>query len=228
MIAKLVAGGDFQLQILAAEPTGSPINGIRGLATIPDASVPIGEVTTLDGTFASPAPVTAGQRYALVVTRPGGAQYEVLNAANPCEHQVFFSATQTGPWSDDEPFDLVFQVFVNPPNQFTIGKLKGRKLTLDLSSAGTVEVTDVRAKVGVSGAVAAAKKKRLKRSSATGGPGTIQVTLRLTKSAKRKLRRNGRLKANARITFTPHGGKPNSQTAKRKVKKKSKRKLKKG
>jgi hypothetical protein len=105
-----------------------------------------------------------------------------------------------------------------PSNSFTIGKLDGRRLTLILSSAGMVEITDAGARTSASRAFAAAKKKLLKPSSATGAPGTIQVKLRLTKAATRKLRESGRVKMRARITFTPNGGTANTQTARLKVK----------
>jgi len=104
-----------------------------------------------------------------------------------------------------------------PSNAFTLGELKGKKLSLTLDSAGTVGVTDAAQASGAS-AIAAAKK-RLKPSSATGGPGIIEVTLKLTKAAKQKLREEGKIKVNARITFTPTGGTANSQTAKLKIKK---------
>jgi hypothetical protein len=106
-----------------------------------------------------------------------------------------------------------------PSNAFTIGKLKGKTLKLNVSSAGEVKITDAAAQASDSGASAAAKGLRLKRSSATGGPGSIAVKLKLTKAANRKLRERGKIKVNARITFTPSGGTANSQTAKLKVKK---------
>jgi hypothetical protein len=44
------------------------------------------------------------------------------------------------------------------------------------------------------------------------------VKLRLTKGATQKLRRKGRLKLRAAVTFTPTGGTPATQTTKRKIK----------
>jgi hypothetical protein len=106
-----------------------------------------------------------------------------------------------------------------PSNAFTVGKLKGKTLAVNVASAGTVDVTDAGAQARMSGAFAAAKKL-LKPSSASGGPGTIKVRLKLTKAAKQKLRRKGKVKVNARITFTPNGGTANSKTAKLKVRRK--------
>jgi tripartite motif-containing protein 71 len=101
-------------------------------------------------------------------------------------------------------------------NAFTVGGLKGRTLTLNVSSMGTAEVTDA----GASGASAVAAAKRLlKTSTATGGPGTIAITLRLTKIAKQTLRQRGKIRVNAKITFTPSGGSANSQTQRLKIKK---------
>jgi len=57
------------------------------------------------------------------------------------------------------------------------------------------------------------KKSPLKPSSGSGGPGAITVKLRLRGFAKAQLRQTGKLKVKATITFTPKGGKANSQTA---------------
>ncbi len=100
-----------------------------------------------------------------------------------------------------------------PSNAFTIGKVKGKKLTLGLASAGAVQLTDAAGRTSV-GATAAKVKRSLKPSSASGGPGKITVLLRLTKAAAKKLRLVGKLKVRPAITFTPNGGVPNTQTAK--------------
>src|SRR5262249_30247200 len=92
-----------------------------------------------------------------------------------------------------------------PSNAFTIGKLKGKLLTIQVASVGAVEVADAGGPGPKSAAVAAANRK-LKRSSVSGGPGTIKVRPRLTKRSNVKLRRTGRLKVRARVTFTPTGG----------------------
>jgi len=92
-----------------------------------------------------------------------------------------------------------------PSNAFTIGTLRGKKLTLNVESAGSVAV---------------AATKLLKPSTARGGPGAITVTLKLTKLAKQKLREKGKVKVKAQITFTPDGGTASSQTAKLKIKSK--------
>jgi len=106
-----------------------------------------------------------------------------------------------------------------PSNEFTIGKLKGKKLTLTVPGAGEVEVTDA-ADQSARRASAAAKKKLLKPSSATAsGAGTVTVKLKLTRTAKQKLKQRGKVKVNAAITFTPTGGPANTENAKLKLKK---------
>ena len=70
------AGNDFQLQILNTDAGGTPVNGILGSATIPDASVPVG-TSALAAAFTTSPSVVAGTRYALVVTRPGGSTFNV-------------------------------------------------------------------------------------------------------------------------------------------------------
>jgi len=106
-----------------------------------------------------------------------------------------------------------------PSNEITIGSVKGKKLSVEVPGAGTVEVTDA-ADTSSRGASAAAKKKLLKPSSATAsGAGTVTVALKLTKTAKGKLKSRGKVKVNAAITFTPTGGTANTETAKLKLKK---------
>jgi len=119
----------------------------------------------------------------------------------------------------DVPVVPVVPAVPTPTNAFTVGELKGKTLAVNVASAGTVDVTDGGAQASTSGAFAAAKKL-LKPSRASGGPGKIEVRLKLTKAAQQQLRRKGKVTVNARITFTPNGGSPNSQTAKLKVRRK--------
>jgi len=100
---------------------------------------------------------------------------------------------------------------VSPPNSFTLGKLKGKKLELTVPGPGEIDVND---------ANAAKKKLLLKHSSATAsGAVPVKVTLKLTKTAKKKLKRKGKVKVKAAITFTPTGGSANTQDKALKVKK---------
>jgi hypothetical protein len=92
-----------------------------------------------------------------------------------------------------------------PSNQFTIGQLDGRNLKVDVASAGTVSIDD------------AGSKDRLQQSAVTGGPGTVEVKVKLTKPAKRIVRRKGKVKAQAAVTFAPTGGVPATQSTKLKV-----------
>jgi hypothetical protein len=108
--------------------------------------------------------------------------------------------------------------------------VSGRQLIVSVKTSGSVSVSDAAAPLSAS----AAKKKRklfLKPSSASGGPPTIAVPLRLTKAAKSKLKKKGKVKVTARITFTPQGGfpsvqssQPSTQTAKLTIKGKRKKK----
>jgi hypothetical protein len=92
-----------------------------------------------------------------------------------------------------------------PSNQFTIAGLDGRTLRVDVASAGTVSIDD------------AGAKDRLKPTEVAGGPGTVAVKVKLTKPAKRIVRRKGKVKAQAAVTFAPSGGAPAAQSTKLKV-----------
>jgi hypothetical protein len=94
-----------------------------------------------------------------------------------------------------------------PGNAFTIGKVKGQTVTVNLASTGRVQIAD-------------AGKKMLNPSSAHGGAGNLKVKLKLTKAAKQTLGQKGKVSVKARITFTPDGGSASSKTAKLTVKKK--------
>jgi hypothetical protein len=105
-----------------------------------------------------------------------------------------------------------------PSGAFTLGGVKGKTLTLNVTSAGTAQVIDAAASAGGAGATAAATRL-LKASTASGGPGTITVPLKLNKKGKAKLNLKGKVTVNARITFTPNGGTATTQTQKLKIKK---------
>jgi hypothetical protein len=201
---KLAPGGDFTMQILDTSG-GIPVNGVLGSATVPDSSVADGP-TTLSGTFSSPASVAAGHLYALVISRPND-WFLTDRHGNPCPGEEIFSPDQTSPFQTPMgpvDYDFVYSVFVNPPNTFTVGKQKGKKLTLTLPGPGSVTV---------------AKKGLLKPSTATvGGAGALTLKLKLTKKANRKLNRAGKLNVKAAITFAPTGGEPGTQTKKLKFK----------
>jgi hypothetical protein len=144
---------------------------------------------------------------------------------------LFNGASPNGTWSlylfDDEDdliggnlpgwaltLDILPPDVLPPDASFTIGDLKGKTLSVNVNSPGAVEIIDG----------GSSSTRRLKTSSATGGPGTIEVPLKLTSAGKRKLREKGKVRVNARITFTPSGGTASSQTAKLKIKKKKKKK----
>ena len=213
------ASGDWVLQVLATDFSGVPTNTVLASATISDAAVPLGD-STLAGTFIPSASVLAGHKYALAVSRPAEWNLQRRSDDPSCPGREFFSQSQTAPFMPSgTPSDMIFATFVDPPNGFSVGKVKGRKLSLTVPGAGTVDVRDAAA-ARATGAAIAVTKKRLKPVGATtGGPGTVAVALRLTKAAKQKLGQTGKLKVSAGITFTPTGGTANRMVATLKIRK---------
>jgi hypothetical protein len=138
---KFGPSGDFIVQILETDPSGVPTNTILASTTIPDAAVPAGfSVVGVD--FANPATVTAGQTYALVVTRPGGGLAVGVRQGDDCPGALFISLSQTGSFTPVAGLDLVFTVFVldqSPPETLiTSGpKDKTRKKTATFEFTGT-------------------------------------------------------------------------------------------
>ena len=101
--------------------------------------------------------------------------------------------------------------------------VKGRKLLVSVQATGRVSVSDAAALLNKKAAKNKKRRLLLKSSATSGDPPTITVALRLSKLAKQRLRRKGRVAVRARITFAPQGGLPNTQTAKLKIRGKSKK-----
>jgi hypothetical protein len=101
--------------------------------------------------------------------------------------------------------------------------VKGRQLLVSVQATGKVSVSDAASRRNAS---AAKKRKRrvvLEPAGASGDPPTITVALRLSKLAKQRLRRAGKVAARARVTFAPQGGLANTQTARLRIKGKKKK-----
>jgi hypothetical protein len=132
VVNKAVVGGDWMMQLLATDGAGNATNTVLASTTIPDATVFVG-TQTITGQFATPASVTTGQTYALLITRSSSFD---LRAGAPCPGQAFYSPSGTISWLGQEFFDLRFAVFVEPPAEPGPGgepQKAARTLTLDAS-----------------------------------------------------------------------------------------------
>jgi hypothetical protein len=208
MFVAKTAGAGFQMQILNAGPSG-PTGNALATTSVPDSSVanvpspgPASPSAPIDATFSPGVSVTAGQQYAILVTRPGSSfvSKDRNNAGCPGNE---FNGTVGGSWMLRDPtYDFPFSTFVNPINAFTIGKVKGTKVSLTLPGPGGVDL---------------AKTKRIKPSHTdfTSG-GQVTVRVHLTKLGKGVLGAGGKVKA--AITYTPTGGDPDTLTRKLKRK----------
>jgi hypothetical protein len=200
-------GSDFQMQILNAGPSG-PTGTAIGTTTIPDSSIenvpspsPVSPSKPADGTFNPGVPVIAGQEYAIYLKRlPGSGSYLGKDyQPGSCPGREWGFNQITGVWStENDGYDFPFSTYVNPTNAFTIGKVKGSKVTLTLPGRGGLDV---------------AKSKLVKATHTdVAAAGTITLRIHLKKSGKSRLRSGGKVKAS--ITFTPEGGLANTLTAK--------------
>jgi hypothetical protein len=149
-VRKQGTAGDYRLDINEVDAAGVPTDVVLASTTIPDAEVPAGE-STITGSFGSPAQVSAGAQYALIVTRPASNVIQVgTRTGNDCPGQLFFSSGQTGPFSPlGETNDMVFAVFVlenaQPDTTITKGpKAKTKKKLATFEFSGT----DARAVAG--------------------------------------------------------------------------------
>ena len=115
---------------LATTASGVPTNEVLGTATVPESAVPGGSInlpTRAD--FTSFPVVTAGQEYALVVTRPGAGPNGLrLNSrtGTGCPGSLFRSTGQAGAFAD-LGYDLVFRALIDTPAVLKLGKHPRKK-----------------------------------------------------------------------------------------------------
>lgn len=111
------AGADWIMELLSTDATGAPTNSTLASATVPDATVPIGN-STLAASFTATSSVTAGQQYALSVGRVDGLGIGYVRP-DPCPGQEFQSTVGGSSWAAVQPFggsasDFVVSLFVDP------------------------------------------------------------------------------------------------------------------
>jgi hypothetical protein len=108
-----------------------------------------------------------------------------------------------------------------PSNSFTIGKVVGRRVLVNIASAGQIQIVDGTRQPKSKGKAKdkKAKPKLLKPSSVRGGPGNVRAPLKLTKAAQAILKGKGKVKVQARVAFTPDGGTAATQTKKLTIRK---------
>jgi hypothetical protein len=109
--------GNYVIQILAVDGTGTPTDTVLAQTTAAD--LPDGTVTTLNAVFSNPAAVVAGQTYALALSRPGSGLSAFLwgmrNDTAACPGKIWFQIGGTGPWNGSFTGEGLFSVFVSPP-----------------------------------------------------------------------------------------------------------------
>jgi NHL repeat len=106
---------------------------------------------------------------------------------------------------------------VKPSNAFTLGKPKANKkkgtatISVDVPGPGQLQLSGK----GVKGVSA--------QASAVASASTVRLTVRAKGSSNKALKRKGKIKVTAAVTFTPTGGDPNTLSKKVQLKRKRKR-----
>lgn len=204
-----------------------------GRSAAVSASLPDGRILVAGGTDATAKALVSAEAFSpqtgtfssAGIGSMGTPRISAMAAPLP-DGRVLVAGGTTGPASQA----LSSAEIYSATNDFSF-TLQGRTLNVSVQATGKVAVSDAASPLSAT----AAKKKRKKRksslllnpSSSGGDPPTIAVTLSLTKAAKLRLKRKGHVTVNARITFTPQGGLPKTQTAALRIQgKKHKRKRK--
>jgi hypothetical protein len=162
LVDKSGSAGDHVVTINAVDASGFPTDTVLASTAVPDGSVPSGQ-STLTADFAAPAVVTAGQEYALTISRPTSDFIGVgFRTTNPCQGEAY-EQTIPNPWDvdcgntpEESICDLVFAVFVEPPPPAPESVAKAdRTLTLDANKNKVKEGKKVR----LSGRLSAAARQ---------------------------------------------------------------------
>lgn len=106
--------GDFTLQLSSVDAFGIPTNEVLAATGVANNAVPVGKAT-VSFTFAKPAEVQAGVRYALVLSRPTSDDLAWFgNSQDACAGLSFFSVDRTSPMTTGGQLviDLHFTTFV--------------------------------------------------------------------------------------------------------------------
>jgi hypothetical protein len=119
MIVNKQAGstGAYVMAIHATDAAGLPTETILATSTLSHATFFSG-AQTLTATYAPPAPVTAGQVYAVVLSRPGSSSslLAVYGSPNPCPGTAFGDTGPGQPWyaktTFTDPLDFAFTTSV--------------------------------------------------------------------------------------------------------------------
>ena len=110
--------GDYIVKVGSVDGTGTPTGTVLGGGVIPDAAVPAPSTDeTFTATFTDLADVSAGQTYALIISRPaapGGTGMRLTLSGPECPGSMFKSDNPGAPFVD-QMNDLIFTVSVEPP-----------------------------------------------------------------------------------------------------------------
>jgi hypothetical protein len=213
-ISKAGGTADWVMQIVTTDGSGTPTNNVLASTTIANAAVPDGD-SRIVGLFGSPASVVAGQQLGLLIARPGESYTLRDRSDAPCPGQEFFSASG-GPFMAEPIFDFVFAVFVKPSNAVTLAQItrnqKKGTATLTVNVPNPGELTGSGKDVKVTGAAVI--------SNTVTAPGDVKLTIRAKGKKLRKLNDTGKVEVTPKITYTPTGGDPSTQSRKLKLEKK--------
>jgi hypothetical protein len=188
-----------------------------GLYSSGGATSQVTPATDAISTYAAQLPIQRGD---LIGVDCCGASSTFFTASGPPTSRLDFEPgpLADGPGTapvDSDGFEVLINADIEPTSAFTVAKgrqKKGGAITMiaQLPNVGTLTAEGTKM-----------KPRLLKASSAEAGPGPVSVTLATTKAAKARLAERGRVKLGVKVTFTPMGGSPATQTLKVKLRKKA-------
>jgi hypothetical protein len=177
-------------------------------------------------TFPAHIPVSTGDIIGLRVptATPGVAcDFDAPGEVGELTTEADLADGQSGTFTPSSPlgnYRVNMSAVFEPSNAFTLGKItRNRKkgtatLTVDVPNPGGLALSGKGVKTARVGAVI---------STAVAAPGAVKLLIRAKGKKKRKLRETGKVKLKPKITYTPTGGDPSTQSRKVTLKKRLRR-----
>jgi hypothetical protein len=201
--------GATNFRIIRSLPSGL----FTGAGSSPTVIPPIGATTS----FAGQLPIKIGDFIGIDSPPSPGAEFFVTGgAAFRAEWQPTLANGSLGrPPLRGNPYEIAINADINPTSTFSIDAITHNKkkgtatLTITVPNPGELSGAGKGVKVAKAGGVS----KRVRK------PGSVKLLIKARSGKKRKLNSTGKVKVKPRITYTPIGGDPATQSVKVKLKK---------
>jgi hypothetical protein len=180
-----------------------------GAGTSASETPPIGATTPYEVQL----PIQIGEHIGLDCCNPGSAEFFVTGDAAAIRNEWQPSLADGGPGRapfSTNPYEVALNAEINPTSTFTLHAITRNK-------KGTATLT---ANVPNPGQLTGSGKGVKVAAETVSTPGRVKLTVKAKGKKQKTLNETGKVKVKPKITYTPTGGDPRTQSVKVKLKKK--------